>query len=234
MFRVFKFLFICQLISVGSLARADAPFEGQIFSYYGKLPVNYENKNIVSLELSFYHSESGDDVVSRVPRLFKNLPLVRSEFNVIIEMDQIEYDAVFQNPPRSAYIQIKDTDKNIVFRRMPFLPSSAEQFTKKDYAEKPEILEDFPSIARSACVSTHTAGAKFITTSVNPATSCETSCVHTESRSKCLRGWTTFVDGSYFEFGEECRNSAVPFATPFKSRICCCLTTTKPMQVVPK
>lgn len=234
MFRVFKIFFISQLFLIASLAIADAPFKGQIFSYYGKLPTNYEDKNLVSLEISFYQSENGDDVASRVPRIFKNLPLVRSEFNVIIEMDQIEYDAVFQNPPRSAYIQIKDTEKNVVFRRMPFLPSSAEQVTKKDSPEKPEIQEDFLSIARSACVGTHTAGAKFVTTSINPATSCESACVHTESRSKCLRGWTTFVDGTYFEFGDECIKSAVPFETPFKSRVCCCLTTAKPMQVFSK
>ena len=234
MFRFCKIICFFYFLLVASFANADAPFIGQIFSYYGKLPSNYEDKNLVSLEISFYQSENGDDVVSRVPRSFKNLPLMRSEFNVIIEMDRLEYDAVFQNPPRAAYIQIKDTEKNILFRRMPFLPSGTDQISKKEVSEKPEIAEDFLSIARSACVGTHTAGAKFITTSINPATSCETACVHTETKSKCLRGWTTFTDGSYFEFGDECLKSAVPFETPFKSRVCCCLTTAKPMRVSPK
>jgi len=222
------------LLQHGPVASADAPFKGQIFSYYGKLPTNYDDKNLVSLEISFYQSERGDDVVSRVPRIFKNLPLVRGEFNVIIEMDQVEYDGVFQNPPRNAYIQIKDTEKNIVFRRMPFLPTTPEQTVKKSSSEKSEIQDEFLSIARSACVGTQTAGAKFVAFSINPATSCETICVHSESKSKCLRGWTTFVNGSYFEFGDECLKHAVPFETPFKSRVCCCLTTTKPMQVFPK
>ncbi len=115
MFRVLKIAIFSKLLLLASLAPADAPFQGQIFSYYGKLPANYEDKNLCSLEISFYHSENGDDVVSRVHRLFKNLPLVRNEFNVIIEMDQLEYDAVFQNPPRSAYIQIKTLIKKLSF-----------------------------------------------------------------------------------------------------------------------
>ncbi len=234
MFRVLKIIFFCHLLLLASLASADGPFVGQIFTYYGKLPSNYEDKNMVSLEISFYQSEHGDDVASRVPRLFKNLPLVRSEFNVIIEMDQLEYDAVFQNPPRNAFIQIKDIEKNVVFRRMPFLPTGLDHNQKKTQAERSDAQDEFLSIARSACVGTHTAGAKFVTMSVNPATSCETACVHTEGRSKCLRGWTTFADGSYFEFGDECIKSAVPFETPFKARVCCCFTTTRPMQVFPK
>jgi len=234
MHRVFRQFLYLWLLLLGSSAAADSPFKGQIFSYYGKLPATYSEKNLVSLEISFYQSENGDDVVSRVPRFFKNLPLVRGEFNVIIEMDQVEYDGVFQNPPRSAYIQIKDTNTNVVFRRMAFLPSSADLVGKTIPEEKPASNDDFLSIARSACVGTHTAGAKFIANSINPAASCDSVCVHTEGRSKCLRGWTTFVDGSYFEFGDECSKSTVPFKTPFKSRICCCLSTTKPMQVFPK
>jgi hypothetical protein len=228
-FRVLKQFILLTVFVIGSIAKADAPFVGQIFSYYGKLPSTYEDKNLVSLEISFYQSETGDDVVSRVPRLFKNLPLISGEFNVIIEMDQLEYDAVFQNPPRHAFIQIKDTDKNVGFRRMPFLPSLPEQVTNSRPSEKVTTQDDFLSIARSACVGIQTAGAKFVVTSSNPVISCETVCVNSESKSKCLRGWTTFTDGSYFEFGDECNKNAVPFQNPFRSRVCCCLTTAKPM-----
>jgi len=230
---VSKIFIVVQTLLLVCVAMADAPFNGQIFSYYGKLPSNYESKNLVSLEISFYQSENGNDVVSRVPRIFKNLPLVKGEFNVIFEMDQVEFDGVFQNPPRNAFIQIKDTEKNVVFRRMPFVPSFAEQVTKPTSAANNENRDDFLGVARSACVGTHTAGAKFVVTSINPATSCESICTQTERRSKCLRGWTTFADGSYFEFGDECIKNTVPFKIPFKARICCCLTTAKPMQVFP-
>lgn len=211
-----------------SQARADAPFIGQTFSYYGRLPATYNNDQTVSLEVSFYETASGNDVVSRAPRIFKDHPVTAGAFTLVIEMDQIEYDAVFQKPRRPAYIQIRDITKNMTFKRQEFLPASETETTAIPVAGQ---VSPFIEQARAACMATNTAGAKYIVEVRKPGVSCQSACVHSEARSTCIRGWTLYTDGQYFEFGEECTRAVNGFSTPVQARICCCLTTFRPMPV---
>lgn len=219
---------------VNQPVRADSPFEGEIFSYFGKLPSNYESFEKISLEISFYETAAGNDVVSRVPRIYKDLPLERSEFTVQIEMDRLEFEAVFHKPLRPAFIQIKDLSKNVVFRRLAFTPAIAsgpvEAATTEAVLDK-RRQSDFSGIARAACMGVNTAGAKFVVSLSDPNVTCQSACIHAESRSSCLRGWTLFAQDNYFEYGDECVKAATGFESRVEARFCCCLTTFRPMPV---
>jgi hypothetical protein len=215
-----------------SPARADAPFIGQTFSYYGRLPATYNSEQTVSLEVSFYETANGNDVVSRAPRIFKDHPVTSGAFTLVIAMDQIEYDAVFQKPRRPAFIQIRDLTKNQTFKRQEFLPAAeAVQAGSLATAQSAAQVSPFADQARAACIATNTAGAKYIVELKNPDVTCQSACVHSEARSVCVRGWTLYTDGRYFEFGEECTKAFSGFSTPVQARICCCLTTFRPMPV---
>lgn len=210
--------------------RADSRSQTQSFSYYGRLPANYQNETTVTFEVSFYESAQGNDVVSRVPRIYKNHPVSSGGFSLLIEMDQHEFDSVFQIPRRPAFIQIRDLTKNVTFKRQAFLPASEaapRQSEPQYFVDKASFL----TVARAACIATNTAGAKFLTEISNPGINCQSACVHSEARSSCVRGWTLFTDGNYFEFGNECSSVVSGFATPVQARLCCCLTTFRPMPV---
>lgn len=229
-------MFLALMLATASFsnrAMSDASFLGQKFSYFGRLPSSYESATRINLEVSFFETEGGNDVLSRVPRIYKDLPLQSGAFELKIEMDQHEFESVFRMPPRPAYIEIRDTDRNVTFRRQAFLPrlDTIEPEPAKEAGipfSKVASVSILDS-AQSACMATQTAGAKFVVEIRDLSATCEHACVHTETRSSCIRGWTVFIGGSQFEFGNECHRSPGGFSTPVASRICCCVTTVRPM-----
>lgn len=236
--RLFYLSFIFLLaFSLNQTVRADSPFDGESFSYFGKLPATYDSYEKLSLEISFYETLGGDDVVSRVPRVYKDLPVARGEFTVMISMDRLELEAVFHVPARPAFIQIKDISKNVVFKRLPFIPAGAAQ-PVPDAVTAPlkqesdtRMISGLASVTRAACMGVNTAGAKFVVNLLDAKATCQSACIHAEGRSSCLRGWTIFAQDTYFEFGDECEKGATGFEAPVESRYCCCLTTFRPMPI---
>ena len=87
--------------------------------------------------------------------------------------------------------------------------------------------------AGAACLASPVAGAKFLVQGHDPTAPCAATCTAAQLQATCVRGWTFFAGGQTFDFGNECTAAVPAQGLALVGRLCCCLTTSGPMPLLP-
>lgn len=200
----------------------------------------------VDLEATIWGSLLGEDLISKVPLVFKQVPLVAGLFAVTLTLDAEEQKTAEANGRGGIFIEIRDLTNGRSYRRQRLDWQSLhqrglEQTTGQKIVGEEAVaprLDPVPTsesgllspavapVVVAACLASAVAGAKFVADDFNVGSlSCASRCTQARAGSACLRGWTVYRDDAFFEYGTECTTGGTAALGAPLGRVCCCLST---------
>jgi hypothetical protein len=215
------------------------PYKGRLMTSEGKAVVAP-----VDLTADFYPTEGNGEgrvgALTKAPLNFKGVPLDDGVFELHIALEEAEYAAVFAGG--AAYLQVTDVTHGLTYQRQRLMADApVPAVATKSDAKTPPVTSVAPSpgddtvldAVVAACIGGPAPGAKFVRPAPTASAACSDVCAAAEKETTCVRGWTLFANGRYFDFGNECHRPPGDAGEAPQGRLCCCLTTAGPMNPKP-